>query len=165
MIDLKFTTVTTAGVPVTLAGSPAISVYKANGTTQSTTGVTLTVDFDGVTGLHHVRIDTSADGTFYAAAADFQVVITTGTVSAASVVGYVIGAFSLSNRLVDSAGVATVLARLGAFTGTGLNTVMGYLEALMRKDAALTPSDVGGSFDNTTDSLESIVDNQPFIVV
>lgn len=65
----------------------------------------------------------------------------------------------------DSAGVTTLLARMGAFTGSGLNTVMGYLEAIMRKDAALTPSDVGGTFDNTEDSLEAIVENQPFIIV
>lgn len=98
IVDLKFTTVGTTGAPTTLAGTPAISVYKDNSTTQSTTGVTLTVDFDSVTGLHHVRIDTSADGSFYAAGSDFQVVITTGTVGGTSVVGYVVGAFSIRNR-------------------------------------------------------------------
>lgn len=49
----------------------------------------------------------------------------------------------------------TILNRLGAFTGAGLNTVLGFLRALLRKDAALTPSDVGGTYDNTTDSLEA----------
>lgn len=58
----------------------------------------------------------------------------------------------------NSAGVTTLLARLGAFTGSGLNTVLGFFHALLRKDAALTPSDVGGSFDNTTDSLEAVKD-------
>lgn len=52
--------------------------------------------------------------------------------------------------------VSTLLARLGAFTGTGLNTVLGFLRAMMRKTAALTPSDVGGTFDNTTDSAEAV---------
>jgi len=166
VLDFKFTTVTTAGAPVTLVGTPALSVYKSNSTTQSTSGVSLTVDFDSVTGLHHVRIDTSSDGTFYAAGNDFQVVITAGTVSGGSVVGYVVGEFSIANRLsLDSSGVTTVLNRLGAFTGSGLNTVMGYLEAIMRKDAALTPSDVGGTFDNTTDSLESAEERSPFTVV
>ncbi len=96
-VDLKFTT-RDAGVPFTLAGSPAISVYKANSTTQSTAGVTLTVDFDSVTGLNHVRITTSSDATFYAAASDFQVVITTGTVNGNSVVGEVVASFSIANR-------------------------------------------------------------------
>src|SRR5215468_6716911 len=97
IVDLKFTTVNTSGVPTTLSGSPAISVYKANNTTESTAGVTLTVDFDSRTGLNHVRIDTSADTTFYAIDNDYQVVITTGTVSGSSVVGYVVGEFSIKN--------------------------------------------------------------------
>lgn len=52
----------------------------------------------------------------------------------------------------------TLLARLGAFTGTGLNTVLGFLRALLRKDPGLTPGDVGGTFDNTSDSLEARAD-------
>jgi hypothetical protein len=94
----KFTTVTTTGAPTQLAGTPVISVYQTNSTTQSTSGVTLTVDFDGLTGLNNVAIDTSSDGTFYATARDFQIVITTGTVGGTSVVGYVVGEFSLNNR-------------------------------------------------------------------
>jgi len=52
----------------------------------------------------------------------------------------------------------TILSRIGAFTGSGLNTVLGFLKAIMSKAAALTPSDVGGTFDNTTDSIEAIRD-------
>lgn len=98
IVDLKFTTVGTTGVPTQLAGTPVVSVYKDNGTTESTSGVTLTVDFDSRTGLNHVRIDTSADGTFYAAGSNFQVVITAGTVGGSSVVGYVVGQFSVNHR-------------------------------------------------------------------
>lgn len=54
--------------------------------------------------------------------------------------------------------VSTLLARLGAFTGTGINTVLGFLKAAMSKASSLTPSDVGGTFDNTTDSLEAVRD-------
>jgi hypothetical protein len=94
-VDFKFTTV--SGVtPFTLAGTPALAVYKANGTTQSTAGITLSVDFDGVTGLNHVRILTT--DAFYAADNDYQVVITAGTVNGTSVVGYVVGSFSILNR-------------------------------------------------------------------
>ena len=53
----------------------------------------------------------------------------------------------------------TILDRIGAFTGSGLNTILGFFRALMRKTAALTPSDVGGTFDNTTDSNEAIKDS------
>lgn len=51
--------------------------------------------------------------------------------------------------------ITTVISRIGAFTGTGINTVLGFLRALSRKDASLTPSDMGGTYDNTTDSLEA----------
>lgn len=83
------------GAAFTLGGTPALSVYKDNSTTQSTTGVTLTVDFDSVTGLHHFAIDTSADGAFYAAGSFFDIVITTGTVDSVSVVGSVVASFTI----------------------------------------------------------------------
>jgi hypothetical protein len=63
---------------------------------------------------------------------------------------------AIQSGLATSANQTTILNRLGAFTGAGLNTVLGFLRAIMRKDAALTPSDVGGTFDNTTDSEEAI---------
>ena len=101
VIDFTFTSHDATGAPATLAGTPAISVYKANGTTQSTAGVTLVADFDGVTGLNHVRIDTSADA-FYAVANDYSVVITTGTVDSVSVVGYTVACFSIENRFIEA---------------------------------------------------------------
>jgi hypothetical protein len=92
----KFTTYRpSTGAAFTLAGTPALSVYKDNSTTQSTTGVTLTADFDTVTGLNHFAIDTSADGTFYSAGSFFDIVITTGTVDGVSVVGAVVASFTI----------------------------------------------------------------------
>lgn len=92
----KFTTYRpSTGATFTLGGTPALSVYKDNSTTQSTTGVTLTADFDSVTGLNHFAIDTSADGTFYSAGSFFDIVITTGTVDSVSVTGSVVGSFTI----------------------------------------------------------------------
>ncbi len=108
-VVVRFNTADASGAPITLAGTPAISVYK-NSTTQSTTGVTLTVDYDGVTGLHSVAIDTSADGTFYAAGNTFDVVITTGTVNGVSAVGIAVGAFSLAQRTIASMAAGTITA-------------------------------------------------------
>jgi hypothetical protein len=87
------------GAPITSA-SLAISVYKDDSTTQSTAGITTTFTsgFDSVAGLVSVKIDTSADGTFYAAGHDFSVVITTGTADSVSIVGEVVGYFSIANR-------------------------------------------------------------------
>jgi len=92
----KFTTYQpSTGAAFTLGGTPALSVYKDNSVTQSTTGVTLTASFDSVTGLNHFAIDTSADGTFYSSGSFFDIVITTGTVDSVSVVGSVVGSFTL----------------------------------------------------------------------
>jgi len=91
-VVIRFNTEDQTGAPITLAGTPAVSVYK-NSVTETTVGVTLTVDFDGHTGLHSVAIDTS--DAFYTAGSVFDVVITTGTVSGISAVGDVVGTFSL----------------------------------------------------------------------
>lgn len=95
--DTKFTTVSTTGVPTTLAGTPVISAYPDNSLTELTAGITLTVDFDARTGLHNVRVvATGANG--YLTATNYQLVITTGTVGGTSVVGYVVGEFSIEAR-------------------------------------------------------------------
>lgn len=57
----------------------------------------------------------------------------------------------------DNAGITSMLSRLGGFTGTGVNNVLGFLRAIMRTDATL-PGDVGGTFDATTDALQAIRD-------
>ena len=93
-----FNTRDTSAAPITLAGTPAIRVYRDDGTTEDDSGLTLNVDFDARTGFHCFEVDTSTDGTFYAVAHDFAVVITSGTVDSVSVVGNVVGRFSLRNR-------------------------------------------------------------------
>lgn len=95
--DCKFCTVTTTGAPTQLAGTPVVSAYIDNSTTQITAGITLSVDFDSITGLNNVRVvATGANG--YTAGSNFQLVITTGTVGGTSVVGYVIAQFSITAR-------------------------------------------------------------------
>lgn len=93
----KFTTFQpSTGAAFALAGTPALSVYKDNSTTESTAGVTLTAGFDSRTGLNHYCIDTSADAIFYSAGSNFDVVVTAGTVDSVSVVGSVVGSFTLA---------------------------------------------------------------------
>lgn len=106
-IDIKFCTVSTTGAPTTLAGTPVISAYPGNSTTELTAGITLTVDFDSRTGMHNVRVVASS-GNGYATATNYALVITTGTVGGTSVVGYVIGEFSIEAR---SAVMPTTAAR------------------------------------------------------
>ena len=57
-----------------------------------------------------------------------------------------------------SSGVLSIIRdRIGAFTGSGVNTVLGFFKSLLSKTAS-TPSDVGGTFDPATDSTEAIRD-------
>jgi len=190
----------------TLLGTPLLCVYKGNSTTQSTAGLTLTVDFDSITGCNHVVIDTSADA-FYEPGYDYSVKIAAGTVGGTSVVGIEVAHFSIENRvarvyamddytintttvtdpinaniasvdtdaisalgisagavtkiqngLATSANQTTILNRIGAITGSGVNTLLGFFKALLSKTATV-PSDIGGAFDPATDSTEAIRDH------
>lgn len=85
------------GASITRSTNGTISVYKDGGTTQSTTGVTDTEDFDGLTGVHLAAIDTSSDGTFYSAGSDFHVVLSGATIDTRTV-NAVLFSFSLRNR-------------------------------------------------------------------
>ncbi|KKL12918.1 hypothetical protein LCGC14_2530980, partial [marine sediment metagenome] len=142
-LSFKFTTRTTTGAPTTLAGTPVVKVYKANDTgTETATGVTLSVDFDGVTGLNNVLIDLS-NGAFFAVAKDYGVIITTGTVGGVSVVGEVVGTFSIENRFAEVDTVklggsaiqqASGYIKVSAGTGTGqLSLSSGVIESDMVK--------------------------------
>jgi hypothetical protein len=85
------------GASITRSTNGTISVYKDGGTTQSTTGLTDTEDFDSLTGVHLVAIDTSADGTFYSAGSDFIVVLSAATIDTRTV-NATLFSFSLNNR-------------------------------------------------------------------
>lgn len=96
-LNFKFHSISTAAVPTTLT-SGVLSVYKANDATQSTAGITLSADFDSVTGLNNVLIDLSSNA-FYETGEDYQIVLTAGTVGGVSVIGSVVGTFSIENRV------------------------------------------------------------------
>ena len=94
-VDFKFTTCEPdTGAPITLAGTPVISAYVDNSTTQITAGITLSVDFDGVTGLNNVRV-VATSGNGFAAGTNVALIITTGTVDGVSAVGYKVAEFSI----------------------------------------------------------------------
>lgn len=63
---------------------------------------------------------------------------------------------TVSSR-ASAANMTTLLAQIGAITGSGVNTVLGFFKALLSKTATL-PSDIGGTFDPSTDSTEAIRD-------
>lgn len=64
----------------------------------------------------------------------------------------------LSGIANNLAFLTTISNTLGVWTATGSNTVLGAFKALFRKSGAAAPSDIGGTFDPTTDSVEAIRD-------
>lgn len=127
-------------------------------------------DYDGTTKVATVSPAWAAtpDATSVYAVIPTSALSQAGTVDA-NVVSYasgvdpatfVLGATASSWNTAGTIGallntITDLVNRLGAFTGTGINTVLGFLKGMMKKDAASTPSDVGGTYDNTTDSLEA----------
>jgi len=122
-LNFKFTTVDATGVPVTLTGAPAsVAVYVANDLTPVTDGVTLTVDFDGRTGINNVLIDLSASA-LYVTGKDYQVIITAGTIGGISAVNYVVGSFSIENRYMRGTDGANTTVPDAAGTAPTANEV------------------------------------------
>ncbi len=133
----------TTGAPITSA-SLVLSVYKDDSTTQSTAGITTTflTGFDSVIGLVSVKIDTSADGTFYATGHDFSVIITAGTSDSVSIVGEVVGYFSIQNR---SALRPTTAGRTINIDSTGLSDSNVVKLGPTGSGTAQTARDIGAS--------------------
>jgi len=79
----------------TVAGT--ISVYKDDDVAQSVAGITDVRAFDGLVGIHNVKIDTAADA-FYAAGHDYSVILSASTIDG-QVVNATLACFSLDNRV------------------------------------------------------------------
>ncbi len=154
-----------SGVPTTLAGSPAIVVYKDGSLTQSTAGVTLDVDFDSVTGINRISVDTSADGTFYEEGAGYQCVISAGTVGGNSVVGVrpsecrfgILNPTTTSNPVpatIVTGGIAAASFAAGAVTQAALAADTG-----LKPVRAATALETASTTTATLDISASAVDN------
>jgi hypothetical protein len=73
---------------------------------------------------------------------------------------------AIQSGLATASSITTVLNRLGAWTGSGANNILGAFRALLRKDVdAAAPTDINtnlgsgaGTFLNTDDSVEAIRD-------
>ena len=162
-IDLKFTTVGTDGAPTTLAGTPAVACYVDNGTTEITAGVTLTVDFDGRTGLHNVRV-VATGGNGFSTATNVDVVVTAGTVGGTSIVGYVVGSFSIEARTAyESINISThgELGQTAPAATATLKDMIRWIYKLSRNKVTSTASTISVFNDagTTVDHTASISDD------
>ena len=121
------------GIPTVLAGTPVVSIYENDSATEITAGITLGVDHDSRVGLNLLTIvATGANG--YEAGKDYTIVITTGTVDSVSVVGEVVGQFSIGRSA----------AAVDLANGTdGLGTIKTETAAIVLDTAEIGTAGVG----------------------
>ena len=117
-----------AAVAPTTAGT--VTIYKDDGTTETTAGVTYTTSFDGVVGVNLVKIVTS--DAFYAAGHDYTVVIY-GAVIDGETVNAVLAAFSIAHRYpTPESNADALLDRAdGIETDTTLRQAMRIMAAVL----------------------------------
>jgi len=129
------------GESITLATNGTISVYKNDDTTQSTAGITPLEDFDSVTGVHNVKIDTSADA-FYQTAKDYTIILSGATIDGQTV-NAVLGHFSIENRntkanVVSLNGGAQSLLDLKDFADDGYDPSTNKVQGVVLTDTLTT---------------------------
>lgn len=143
-IYILFTTRAFAtGIPTVLAGTPVVSAYEDSSLTQITAGITLGVDHDSVVGLNLLTIvATGANG--YEAGKDYSLIITTGTVDGVSVVGEVVGEFTVG-RSAAAVDLANGTDGLGAIK---TDTAAILVDTGTTLDARIPAALVGGRIDS-----------------
>jgi hypothetical protein len=161
-IDFKWNTFDGSGASVTRATDGSIRIYKANSLTQrsSSAGITDTEDFDGLTGVHHCRINLAddTDAGFYAAGSEYDVVLA-GAVIDGQTVNAALAHFSIEREgVLDQAdGVETgksVRQALRLMTSvllskcSGLDTTIPQFRDM--NDTKVRVSAVADSFGNRT---------------
>jgi hypothetical protein len=141
-IYLTFTTRSfTTGAPQGLAGSPALSVLEENNATPITAGVSVSVNRAGVTGLNEATI-VATSGNGYEEGKQYSLYISAGTVGGVSVVGEVVGHFSIEKesalRPTTALPGAFVAGTAGHIIGTNLNATVSSRSTYAGADTAGT---------------------------
>jgi hypothetical protein len=98
------------GASITRATNGTIAIHKDLGTTETSTGVTDTEDFDARTGIHAVSIVTT--DAFYTAGSDYQVILHTATIDGQTV-NAVLAHFSIMNRFPLKAAIRATVDNTG----------------------------------------------------
>ncbi len=132
------------GASITRATNGTVAVWKDNGTSQSTAGVTDAEDFDGFTGVHACTIDTSADA-FYATGSNYTVMVTGATIDGKTV-NAVLAHFSIENRtntlLATAAAVSAIPTTAMRGTDSAALASVCTEGRLAELDAGNLPTDV-----------------------
>jgi hypothetical protein len=165
---LDFTTTQKTSIGTAVAASAVASVTGAVGSVTGNVGgnVTGSVGSIGTGGITSSSFGTGAiTSTTFAANSITASAMAPDSIGASELAADAVT--EIQNGLATAANQTTILARLGAWAGSGRNTILGAFQALFRKDSdATVPSDVNadlgsgaGAANNTTDSLESLRDN------
>lgn len=93
--NLKFTTID-AGIPTSVSGA-FVAAYPDNSSTELTAGLVFSSDFDSRVGLNNVQV-VATSGNGYVTGSNYDIVVISGTVGGKSLIGYVVGAFSIQAR-------------------------------------------------------------------
>lgn len=93
--NLKFTTID-AGIPTSVSGA-FVAAYPDNSSTEITAGLVFSSDFDSRVGLNNVQV-VATSGNGYVTGSNYDIVAISGTVGGKSLVGYVVGSFSIQAR-------------------------------------------------------------------
>jgi len=150
-LNFLFTTRRSTGLPTVFAGTPALRVYEDVNLAQITAGVTVTVDHDAVVGLNRANI-VATSGNGYESGKTYSVVVQAGTVDGTSVVGEVVGTFTIDRGAAlrpTTAGRTLDVAATGE-AGIDLDNTIGTLAAAQIATDALTAAKIA------TDAINKI---------
>ena len=141
-VFLPFTTRAFAtGIPTVLAGTPAIDIYEDATATPIITGETLVVSLNSVVGFNMITVTATA-ATGFNVGGHYTAIIQAGTVGGVSVVGEVVGEFT-----IDASAAAVDLAN-GTDGLTALKTGIDAIPttAMRGTDSALLASSAPTNF-------------------
>ncbi len=130
-----------ASVTITNFINTDVHIHKDDGLTQrnNAAGITVSVDFDGITGSHMIKIDTS-DNTvagFWVTGSDYFVRIEGTTIDGATI-NAVVAHFSIENRFMRGTNSANTTVPDAAGTAAGLHsTTDGKVDAVQTDVTAI----------------------------
>jgi len=147
------------GASITRATDGTIKVYKDNNTTESTTGITDTEDFDSVTGVHNCKIVLTDD--FYAAGHDYSVVLV-GAVIDGETVNAVLATFSIENRYVYG---ADILDTILTYTGETIPAMLRIIGSFVLESTTIATLASQTSFTLTDGSTDDDAYKDGMIII
>ena len=153
------------GVPTALAGSPTLEIYENDSTSPIVEGASklvLTQNLNSINGFNLATI-TATTGNGFEAGKSYHIIVKTGTVGGTSIVGEVIGRFTLqasaaaadlangtdglgalntaindkTGYALSAAGVTAIWAEVMTGTVTAVQAMRGFIAALLGKASGL----------------------------